>query len=166
MGQRPAPSQSAVVGPPLYAAVELGFERNADFNGARMEGFGFWVTQQDGRRCSSAAAYLTSARGRDNLVVQPGARVGRVRIERGRAVVVEYRRIPATACASRPRAKSCSPAAPSTRRNWLLLSRIMPATNCAGTASSRSMTCGVGRNLHDHPSTHAPVFHCLQPLWL
>src|SRR5205085_7291418 len=51
----------------LEAAVACGFPRNSDCNGAKQEGFGYnQLTQRDGRRCSTAVAYLRPARGRSN----------------------------------------------------------------------------------------------------
>lgn len=73
----------------VEAAVQAGFGRNADFNGADQEGFGFFqLTQRDGRRCSSATAFLAPALGRSNLVVETDLQVHRVLIENGRAVGV------------------------------------------------------------------------------
>jgi choline dehydrogenase len=43
----------------IEAGVEAGHRHNEDFNGAEQEGVGrFQVTQRDGRRCSSAVAFL------------------------------------------------------------------------------------------------------------
>jgi choline dehydrogenase len=76
----------------LAAAAEKGYPRQADFNGASQEGFGFYqVTQREGSRCSSAKAYLDPARPRDNLSILTGAQAQRVVLERGRAVGIEYR---------------------------------------------------------------------------
>jgi len=47
----------------VEAASELGFPLNSDFNGVEQEGFGFYqVKQKNGRRHSTAAAYLAPAR--------------------------------------------------------------------------------------------------------
>ena len=54
----------------VRAAEEAGYPISDDFNGAEQEGVGFYqVTQKDGRRCSSARAYLRPARQRPNLTV-------------------------------------------------------------------------------------------------
>jgi len=74
----------------VEGAASAGFARNDDFNGATQEGFGFYqVTQRDGRRCSTAVAYLRPVRERANLEVRTGALVARVVIERGRATGVQ-----------------------------------------------------------------------------
>src|SRR4051812_35610462 len=76
----------------LASAVENGFERNDDFNGARQEGAGrFQLTQKRGRRWSAADAFLHPVRKeRENLTVATGAHVHRVLLEGTRAVGVEY----------------------------------------------------------------------------
>lgn len=75
----------------LEAANEAGFARNADFNGASQDGFGWYqVTQKNGARCSSAVAYLAPVRNRPNLTVVTGALARRVVMEGGRATGVQY----------------------------------------------------------------------------
>lgn len=77
----------------LAATDELQLLRNDDFNGPRQEGVGYYqVTQRNGRRCSSARAYLEPASERANLTVISGAQAERVIIEGGRATGVRYRR--------------------------------------------------------------------------
>ncbi len=75
------------------AGASAGFDRNDDFNGAQQAGFGLYqVTQRDGARCSSAAAYLKPVRQRPNLHVRTHALVERVLLDHGRAVGVQLRR--------------------------------------------------------------------------
>jgi len=58
----------------LAAAEQAGHPHSDDFNGPHQRGFGFYqVTQKNGRRCSSAAAYLAPAVDRTNLTVMTGA---------------------------------------------------------------------------------------------
>jgi choline dehydrogenase len=84
-GRAGNPSSAAFVA----AAAEAGLPHNDDVNGAVQDGFGFFqVTQRDGRRCSSAAAFLGPAAGRANLTVETGFQAHRVLVERGRAVGV------------------------------------------------------------------------------
>ncbi|HVW68524.1 MAG TPA: GMC family oxidoreductase N-terminal domain-containing protein, partial [Steroidobacteraceae bacterium] len=76
----------------VAAAVESGLPRNPDFNGASQYGAGFYqVTQRDGRRCSTALAYLRPAARRANLSVRTHSRVSRVVFSGTRAVGVLYR---------------------------------------------------------------------------
>ncbi len=75
----------------VAAGVACGLPRNEDFNGAVQEGIGFYqVTQRDGRRCSTAVAYLKPARARPNLVVRTGCLATRVIFSAQRACGVEY----------------------------------------------------------------------------
>ncbi|MFZ4535628.1 GMC family oxidoreductase [Propionivibrio sp.] len=75
----------------IEAGLEAGLPYNNDFNGANPEGVGqFQVTQKNGRRCSTARAYLTPARSRANLTVITGAHATRVIFEQHRALGVEY----------------------------------------------------------------------------
>ena len=76
----------------IRAAQEVGIPRNDDFNGASQEGAGYFqTTMRNGRRLSTARAYLKPARGRANLTVATGALTERVLIEGGVAVGVQYR---------------------------------------------------------------------------
>ncbi len=57
------------------AAVDAGIGWTDDYNGARQEGFGrVQQTVRNGRRCSSAVAYLRPALSRSNLRVETGPR--------------------------------------------------------------------------------------------
>ena len=52
------------------AAKDAGLKANPDFNGAEQDGVGYYqVTQRNGLRCSTAAAYLHPAMQRPNLTV-------------------------------------------------------------------------------------------------
>ncbi len=63
----------------IAAAEQTGIPRNADFNGARQEGAGYYqLTTRNGLRCSAAKAFLRPARRRANLTIQPNAHVLRV----------------------------------------------------------------------------------------
>ncbi|NNE80282.1 MAG: choline dehydrogenase [Silicimonas sp.] len=54
----------------IEAAVNAGYPANPDYNGADQEGVGhFQLTLRNGRRCSSAVAYLKPAKKRDNLTI-------------------------------------------------------------------------------------------------
>jgi choline dehydrogenase len=69
------------------------FPRNPDFNSGTQEGFGVYqVTQKNGRRFSTAAAFLKPARDRKNLTVITNATVSKINIEAGVAKRVAYQR--------------------------------------------------------------------------
>ena len=77
----------------IAGGEEVGFPRNDDFNGADQEGVGYFqLTTRNGRRCSTAVAFLRGARHRDNLDIVTEADCERVIIESGRATGVSYRR--------------------------------------------------------------------------
>ena len=63
----------------LRSAIGLGIPKNADFNANDLEGVGYCqFTQKNGRRCSAATAYLTSARNRSNLDIWTDTHVTRI----------------------------------------------------------------------------------------
>jgi choline dehydrogenase len=75
----------------LEAAVQAGYGRTKDFNGAQQEGFGYYqTTTRDGMRWSAAKGYLHPAMKRSNLKVETNALASRVLFEGKRAVGVEY----------------------------------------------------------------------------
>ena len=70
----------------LAAAEQAGHRIHDDLNGAEQEGFGpLTMTVDDGRRASSAHAYLRPVQHRPNLRVIPRAFVTRIDIAQGRA---------------------------------------------------------------------------------
>lgn len=76
----------------VRATAEAGYPQNPDLNGERQEGFGYHqYTSGQGRRWSTAKAYLEPARRRPNLRIETGALVTRILLDGRRAVGVEYR---------------------------------------------------------------------------
>ena len=74
----------------VQAGVQTGQPENTDFNGHQRHGFGIYqVTQRNGKRCSSAVAYLKPVLKRPNLTVLTNAMAERVLIENCAAVGVE-----------------------------------------------------------------------------
>ena len=75
----------------VEAAIQAGYPRNPDFNGATQEGFGpsQWTTR-NGRRSSTAVGYLKPARKRANLAVATNAHATRLLFDGARATGVEY----------------------------------------------------------------------------
>jgi choline dehydrogenase-like flavoprotein len=75
----------------IDAAVAAGLPANADFNGVTQEGAGYYqFTQKNGRRWSSATAYLGKIKSRANLTIVTGALTQRVEVEGKRALGVVY----------------------------------------------------------------------------
>ena len=75
----------------IEAALQCGYPRNDDFNGAAQEGAGYYQnTMRNGVRSSTAAAYLKPARRRGNLHVVSDALATRILFDGRRASGVEY----------------------------------------------------------------------------
>lgn len=76
----------------MKAAVDCGHPRNLDYNGKSQTGVGYSQnSQKDGRRHSTASAFLNPVRQRKNLKVVMGAHVKRAVIKNGKAKGVAYR---------------------------------------------------------------------------
>ena len=85
------PSKHELADAFIAAGHELGSPLNDDFNGATQEGAGYvQITTRNGRRWSTAAAYLKLPNVRDSVRTVTRAVVKRVLIEGGRAVGVDY----------------------------------------------------------------------------
>jgi len=75
----------------IDAAEASGFPRNRDYNNGTQEGFGYYqVTMKNGKRWSTARAFLDPARARPNLRIETDALTDRVLLEGKRAVGVAY----------------------------------------------------------------------------
>ena len=75
----------------IEAAEKEGWPRNPDYNNGNQEGFGYFqVTQKDGRRWSTARAFLDPARKRPNLRIETNAQTTHVILDGTRAVGVAY----------------------------------------------------------------------------
>ena len=74
----------------MQAAEQAGYPLNDDFNGEQQAGFGIYqVTQRNGRRCSSATAYLKPALKRPNLTVITKALAEKILLDNHRATGVQ-----------------------------------------------------------------------------
>ena len=75
----------------IDAGVELGYPRNPDYNGSKQDGFGYYqITQRNGRRESTARAFLNPAKNRKNLTVESRAHVTKILSNKKRVTGVEY----------------------------------------------------------------------------
>ena len=73
------------------AAIDFGIPETADHNGGETEGVGYFQgTIDNGRRCSSARAFLHPVMHRENLQVITEAHAKQIRLEGKRAVGVEF----------------------------------------------------------------------------
>ena len=76
----------------VAAAQAAGYPFNPDYNGADQEGVGYFqLTTRNGRRCSSAVAFLNPAKSRPNLTIITKAPANRILFDGRRATGVEYR---------------------------------------------------------------------------
>ncbi|CCV11997.1 choline dehydrogenase [Mesorhizobium sp. STM 4661] len=79
------------------ASRDAGYPQTDDYNGAVQEGFGrLQMTIANGRRCSTASAYLRPAMRRGNVKVLTGAMATKVLLKDGRATGIAYTRGGAT----------------------------------------------------------------------
>ena len=135
----------------LEAMHSLGFKRCDDFNGPDPEGYGpRQGTIRDGRRDSTAVAYLRPARTRGNLEVLTDALVTRAIVEGGRATGVEVQRAGRTQLVNaRREVVICAGAVQSPQ--ILMLSGIGDgeALRALGMEVRHALP-GVGANYHDH----------------
>ncbi|MBN1148249.1 MAG: GMC family oxidoreductase N-terminal domain-containing protein [Anaerolineales bacterium] len=75
----------------IDACLELGFPATDDFNGPQMEGAGWHhVNIKNGKRHSTAVAYLQPALGRTNLILEANAHATSLLFEGKRCIGVEY----------------------------------------------------------------------------
>lgn len=144
----------------IEAAVAAGYKKTPDYNGAEQEGVGYFqMTTRNGRRCSSAVAYLNPAKGRSNLTIITHAQAQRLELENNRVtgVHVLIKGRPTLVKARREVVLSAGAiGSPQT----LMLSGIGPGAhlNEVGIRVIRDLP-GVGKNLQDHLQAR-PVFKC------
>jgi choline dehydrogenase len=134
----------------IDAAVDAGIAPTDDHNGAAQEGAGwFQFTQRNGRRCSTAVAYLHPALTRGNVKALTDALATRVLFEGDRAIGVELLRNNdlETVLAERE-VIVCAGAYHSP--HVLLLSGIGPADELRDLGIEPRVDLPVGHNLHDH----------------
>ena len=137
----------------IEAGETVGIPANDDFNGPTQEGLGIYqVTMQNGRRWSSANAYLHAATGRDNLTVLTGAAAEKIELNGRKATAVCIRRGDATH-AIRVRKELLLSAGAIGSPALLLASGIGPERDLARLGID--VVCpleGVGENLQEHVS--------------
>lgn len=154
-GSGPLGTEFAKTTDPLYdawiaAAQARGIPYTPDYNGAQSVGIGrSQYTIRDGRRASSARAFLRPARGRGNLVVRTGALVSRIIMRGTRAVGVEYFDGNEVVEAKASREVIVSSGTFNTPQ-LLMLSGIGPADHLKSVGISPVADLPVGRNLQDH----------------
>jgi choline dehydrogenase len=147
-------SESRSMHPVVEAFVEaceqVGISPNGDLNGATQEGAGrFQVTQRNGRRCSTAVAFLRPAVERGNVEVLTDTRVYRILFEGSRAVGVEVARGGRIETIRAEREVILS-AGTYHSPQLLMLSGVGPADMFAPLGMECRHDLPVGQNLQDH----------------
>lgn len=136
------------------AAEAAGIAFNEDANGPEQEGVSRIEqnTTRDGRRASTARAYLYPAMKRANLTVETGAVTARIVIERGRATGVEFVKDGLRQTVHAQREIVVCAGAYNTPQ-ILMLSGVGPADHLreVGVAPVHDLP-GVGANLNEHPN--------------
>jgi choline dehydrogenase len=148
----------------IAGAAELGIPPNDDFNGATQEGAGYYqLTTRNGRRCSTAVAYLKPARTRRNLHIETNAHATRIVLENRRATGVVYRQGGTERTVGANREVILSAGALQSPQ-LLQLSGIGPPSllQSLGIPVQHALE-GVGENLQDHLQARA-IFRCTQPI--
>src|ERR1700674_2149607 len=130
-----------------------GYKSTPDYNGAQQEGFGVWqMTVRDGRRCSSADAYLRPALPRENLTVEIEALVTRLIFDGRRAAGVEYVRHGKTVTAHAEREVILCGGVINSPQLLMLSGIGDPDALRAHGIDVKVALPGVGKNLQDHIS--------------
>jgi 4-pyridoxate dehydrogenase len=154
-GAGPLGTEWAKTTDPLYGAwvdagKAAGIPHTPDYNGASTEGFGHsQYTIRDGRRSSTANAYLKPARKRRNLIVETGAQVTRVLTRGTRAVGVEFFKDTFVEQVMAEREVIVAAGAFQSPQ-LLMLSGIGPAAHLKEMGVAVAADLPVGKNLQDH----------------
>ena len=151
----------------IEAGQQAGHRHNPDFNGAEQEGVGQYdVTIRDGRRWSTAAAFLKPIRHRrKNLRMLTGALAERILLQGKQACGVQVR-IKGQSLALTARKEVLLSAGAFGSPQLLMLSGIGPEAELKpqGIAVRHELP-GVGQNLQDHLEVYLQ-YACKQPVSL
>ncbi|MCU0500376.1 MAG: choline dehydrogenase [Anaerolineae bacterium] len=148
----------------IEAAQAAGYPFNPDYNGVTQEGVSFFqLTTRNGRRCSSAVAFLNPARGRHNLTIVTRAAACRILLDGRRAVGIAYRDVGGVEHVVRARAEVILSSGAIGSPQLLMVSGIGEATQLQehGIGVVHALR-GVGKNLQDHLQARL-VFKCNEP---
>ena len=148
----------------VAAAQNAGYRYNTDYNGAEQEGVGYFqLTARNGRRCSSAVAYLNPVKKRPNLRIVTRAHTTRIEFDGQRAVGVIYRDKSGREQTVSARGEIILSSGAIGSPQILMLSGIGDAGHLGEHGIEiRADLPGVGRNLQDHLQARL-VYKCNEP---
>jgi choline dehydrogenase-like flavoprotein len=155
-GSGPLGTEFAKTPDPLFdawveAGEALGLPRTKDYNGETQEGIGRGqYTIRDGRRSSSARAYLRPARHRSNLTVVTGAHATQVLMQGTRATGVEYALNSGDTIRAEADRDVIIASGTFNSPQLLMLSGIGPAAHLGAMGIKTRVDLPVGKNLQDH----------------
>lgn len=158
-GDGPIATETSRYQDPLIDAYEeagraAGHPQTKDYNGARQDGFSrMQMTIVNGKRCSTATAYLRPALARKNLHVETEALVSRIVFEGTRAVGVEYRQRGETHVVRAEREVILAGGAINSPQTLMLSGIGDPEELKQHGISVTAALPGVGKNLQDHAAT-------------
>jgi len=137
----------------MEAALACGHPKNPDYNGAEQHGFGRTQANiRNGRRASTASAYLRPALARKNLQVETEALVTRLVFEGNRTVGVEYAKDGQTATIRAEREVLLCGGVINSPQVLMLSGIGDPEELAAHGITTKVALRGVGKNLQDHLS--------------
>ena len=148
----------------VAAAQSAGYKFNPDYNGADQEGVGFFqLTARNGRRCSTAVAYLNPVKKRENLQIITHAQVEKIVIEGKRATGVIYTDRSGKKQTVTARKEIVLSGGAINSPQLLMLSGIGEAAQLAenGIEVVQDLP-GVGKNMQDHLQARL-VYKCNEP---
>ncbi len=148
----------------VAAAQAAGYKFNPDYNGADQEGVGFFqLTARNGRRCSSAVAFLNPVKSRENLQIITHAQVEKVIVEGKRATGVTYTDRSGKLQIVKARKEIVLSGGAINSPQLLMLSGIGEAAQLAENGIDVvNDVPGVGKNLQDHLQARL-VYKCNEP---
>ena len=148
----------------VAAAQAAGYKFNPDYNGADQEGVGFFqLTARNGRRCSTAVAYLNPVKKRENLQIITHAQVEKVVIEGKRATGVTYTDRSGNLQTVKARKEIVLSGGAINSPQLLMLSGIGEAAQLADNGIEVIQDLpGVGKNMQDHLQARL-VYKCNEP---
>jgi len=148
----------------VAAAQAAGYKFNPDYNGQEQEGVGFFqLTSRNGRRCSSAVAYLNPIKKRPNLTIVTHAQADKIEIVEGRATGVTYTDRGGQSVTVRARREIILCGGAINSPQLLMLSGIgEPEQLAEHDIEVKKALPGVGKNMQDHLQARL-VYKCNEP---